>query len=95
MKDICVCIFVQKLAERERVIQEKEALINERDVLDVKQLQASQATARDIVHLSLQIDSIETSLKKRERQITSRGPEDGHEREREVGGLKRERFVIE
>ena len=85
-----VCIF-QNLAERERVILEKEALITERDALDVKQLQVSQATARDIVHLSLQIDSIETSLKTRERQITSREPEGSHGGEREIGALKKER----
>ena len=37
------------------MVQEREALITERDALAFRQLQASQATARDIVHLSLQV----------------------------------------
>lgn len=41
---------------------EKEALTAQRDVLERRKLRSSQATARDIVNLSLQIDSIESAL---------------------------------
>ena len=41
---------------------EKEALTAQRDVLERRKLRSSQAAARDIVNLSLQIDSIESAL---------------------------------
>ena len=41
---------------------EKEALTAQRDALERRKLRSSQAAARDIVSLSLQIDSIESAL---------------------------------
>ena len=41
---------------------EKETLTAQRDVLERRKLRSSQAAARDIVNLSLQIDSIESAL---------------------------------
>ena len=41
---------------------EKESLTAQRDVLERRKLRSSQAAARDIVNLSLQIDSIESAL---------------------------------
>ena len=41
---------------------EKEALTAQRDVLERRKLRSSQAATRDIVTLSLQIDSIESAL---------------------------------
>ena len=41
---------------------EKEALTAQRDALERRKLHSSQAAARDIVSLSLQIDSIESAL---------------------------------
>ena len=41
---------------------EKEALTAQRDTLERRKLRSSQAAARDIVSLSLQIDSIESTL---------------------------------
>ena len=41
---------------------EKETLTAQRDALERRKLRSSQAAARDIVSLSLQIDSIESAL---------------------------------
>ncbi len=64
-----MCLFPQELAERERILTEKEAVVAERDVLEAKRLRSSQAAARDLLHMSLQLDSIEDSIRLKEEEM--------------------------
>lgn len=60
-------LYVQELLERERILSEREVLIAERDVLEMKRVRSSQAVAREVLRLSMQIESIEGSIKSKGR----------------------------
>ena len=77
-------LSTQDLSEREQILAEREALVAERDALESQRLRSSQEAALDITRLSMQIDSIESSIKLKEPSPS--------EQER-VGRLKKERFV--
>lgn len=61
--------LLQELAERERILAEKEAVVAERDALEAKRLRSSHAAARDLLHMSLHIDSIEDSIRQKEAEM--------------------------
>ena len=59
---IVVCADCQELAERERMVREREAAAVQRAALEMKQLHCSQAVARDVTRLSVQIQSLDSSI---------------------------------
>lgn len=60
--------------ERERIVEEKEALMLERDELELKKLRSGQAISKEMERVSLQVKSLEGSLHQRKA-----GKEEGEE----------------
>ena len=92
----------QELADREKVITEREALLAERDNLEARKIRCSHSFARDIVRLSQQINSLEDSIRLRQGEDRGEGGGGGGEvwnsgssscRKEEIAKLIRERLV--
>ena len=90
----------QELADREKVVVEREALLAERDNLEARKIRCSHSFARDIVQLSQHINSLEDSIRLRQGE-GRRGGEGGvaqssgtgGDRKEEIARLVRERLV--
>ena len=60
---LCLPVCMQELAEREKLVREREQVALERAALETKQLHCSQAMSRDLTRLSVQIQSLDSSIR--------------------------------
>ncbi|KAK2837177.1 hypothetical protein Q5P01_014389 [Channa striata] len=80
----------EELRRREEVLLHREACLKEKNELEIKMLRSSQALSRDLLHVSLQLESVEEQLQSR-----STGGVTKEELEKERDMLKKRRDTVD
>ncbi|CAJ1068941.1 kinesin-like protein KIF27 [Xyrichtys novacula] len=77
----------EELRGREEVLQRREACLQQKNKLEIKKLHSSQAVSQDLLHVSMQLESLEEQIKSRSSLENGRG--------RQTGGVTREKLEKE
>ncbi|MED6239464.1 hypothetical protein ATANTOWER_006741 [Ataeniobius toweri] len=76
----------EELKRKEEVLHHREACLQQKNKLEIKMLQSSQALSRDLLHVSVQLESVEEQLQSQNSVRKTRGVT--------IGGLEKERDML-